>query len=65
MKVGPPKGVRHVTGQADAVEDGPTSPRRPVRMAGEAKKRLELYHESRALAHFVADIYKCQLDPLP
>ena len=46
MKVGPPKGVRHATGQANAVEDGSTSLRRPVRMAGEeAKKRLEWYHE--------------------
>ena len=28
-------------------------------MGEEAKKRLELYREFRALAHFMADIYMC------
>jgi len=51
MKVGPPKGVRHVMSQADMtrrhMEKELTSLQRPVRMAGEeAKKRLEWYHES-------------------
>ena len=45
MKVGPPKGVGHATGQADTtrqMEEEPTSPWRPVRMVGEeAKKRSE------------------------